>query len=90
MSYVNEKGWGIKFPHNLIRVRIQANTSYQIKRVMEMIGKEKGLIEMDRSEIMRNHGDGPKLRQFATFKDLKSEKLARQREERKRKETMNQ
>ena len=62
MSYLSDKGWGTKFPYDLIRVRVQANTSYQIKRIMETIGKEKGLVEMDRSEIMANSGEGPKLR----------------------------
>lgn len=79
MSYLSDKGWGTKFPYDLIRVRVQANTSYQIKRIMETIGKEKGLVEMDRSEIMANSGEGPKLRMFATFKDLKAEKRETQK-----------
>ena len=82
MGYVKKKGWETRFPYNLIRVRVQANTSYQIKRVIESVKKEKGLVEMDCSEIMRNTGEGPKLRQFVTFKDLKSEKITRQKQRR--------
>ena len=80
MGYVKNKEWETRFPYNLIRVRVQANSSYQIKRVIESVKKEKGLIEMDCSEIMRNTGGGPKLRQFVTFKDLKSEKITRQKQ----------
>ena len=32
-----------RFPKYLVNVRVQANTSYQIKRVMEQVQKEKGL-----------------------------------------------
>ena len=32
-----------KFPEDLVNVRVQANTSYQIKRVMELVETEKGL-----------------------------------------------
>ena len=80
MGYVKNKGWETKFPHNLIRVRVQANSSYQIKRVIEAVCKEKGLLEMDRSDVMRNTGEGPRLRQFVTFKDMKSEKLMLQKQ----------
>ena len=69
MGYVKNKGWETKFPHNLVRVRVQANSSYQLKRVIEAVCKEKGLLEMDRSDVMRNTGEGPRLRQFVTFKD---------------------
>ena len=63
-----------RFPEELINVRIQANSSYQMKRVLEVIKSEKGLELMSVSGIKRNSGEGPKLRQFATFKDLKAEK----------------
>ena len=42
MGYVKNKGWETRFPHNLVRVRVQANSSYQIKRVIEAVCKEKG------------------------------------------------
>ena len=65
-----------KFPEDLVNVRVQANTSYQIKRVMELVETEKGLEMMSCSKILKNTGTGPRLRQFATFKDLKHEKKA--------------
>ena len=68
MGYVKNKGWETKFPHNLVRVRVQANSSYQLKRVIEAVCKEKGLLEMDRSDVMRNTGEGKhKKRQFYPF-----------------------
>ncbi len=79
MSYVKEKGWETKFPNNLIRVRVQANSSYQMGRIFRKIGEEKGLEEVDRSEVMKNVGEGPKLRQFGTFRDRKADKPARQK-----------
>ena len=82
MGYGKNKGWETKFPHNLVRVRVQANSSYQLKRVIEAVCKEKGLLEMDRSDVMRNTGEGPRLRQFVTFKDMKSEKLMLQKQKR--------
>jgi hypothetical protein len=87
MGYVKNKGWETRFPHNLIRVRVQANSSYQIKRVIEAVCKEKGLLEMDRSDVMRNTGEGPRLRQFVTFKDMKSEKLMIQKQKKYRSRT---
>ncbi len=80
MSYEKEKGWETNFPDNLIRLRIQANTSYQIKRIIRLVGEENALVEVDRSKIMVNYGGGPKLRIFVTFKDNKSDKLKKQRE----------
>lgn len=74
MSYVKEKGWETNFPNNLIRVRVQANSSYQMRRIFKQISEEKGLEEVDRSEIMKNVGEGPKLRQFGTFKDRKADR----------------
>ena len=55
-----------KFPEDLVNVRVQANTSYQIKRVMELVETEKGLEMMSCSKILKNTGTGPRLRQFAT------------------------
>ena len=42
-----------RFPKYLVNVRVQANTSYQIKRVMEQVQKEKGLELMSCSEIRK-------------------------------------
>ena len=83
MSYEKEQGWETHFPYNLIRVRIQANNSYQLSRLIKHIGSEKDLTEVDRSKIMVNHGGGPKLRVFVTFKDAKSEKLKKQKQKKK-------
>ncbi len=58
----------------MVQVRVQADDSYQIKRAMEAVGKEKGLVLMSSSGIKRNSGDGPRLREFASFRDLKAEK----------------
>ena len=63
-----------RFPTELVQVRVQAGSSYQIKRVVETLQGEKGLELMSQSGIMTNRGAGPKLRQFLTFKDLKAEK----------------
>jgi len=63
-----------RFPAELVQVRVQAGSSYQIKRVVETLQGEKGLELMSQSGIMTNRGAGPKLRQFLTFKDLKAEK----------------
>ena len=73
-----------RFPAGLVNVRAQANTSYQIKRVMEQVQKEQGLELMSCSEIITNAGTGPRLRQFATFKDLKYEKKQQQRKKKQR------
>ena len=73
-----------RFPEDLVNVRVQANTSYQIKRVIELVQNEKGLELMSCSKVMPNSGTGPKLRQFATFKDLKYEKKQQQRKSKKR------
>ena len=64
----------VKFPYNLVNVRVQANSSYQLKRVLEAIENEKGFTLMSKSEIQTNRTAGPKLRQFVTFRDEKSEK----------------
>ena len=63
-----------KHQHGMVQVRVQADDSYQIKRAMEAVEKEKGFVLMSRSGIKRNSGDGPKLREFASFRDLKAEK----------------
>lgn len=63
-----------RFPDNLVNIRVQANSSYQLKRVVAAIENEKGLTLMSKSEILTNRLAGPKLRQFMTFKDEKSEK----------------
>ena len=61
-------------PDHFIQVRVQANTSYQIKKIMETIETGSGLLMQSRSGVKRNTGSGPKLREFATFRDLKAEK----------------
>lgn len=63
--------------HGMVQVRIQADDSYQIKRVIDAIEKEKGFVLMSSSGVKRNSGDGPKLREFASFKDIKAEKKQR-------------
>ena len=63
-----------RFPNNLVNVRVQANSSYQLKRVLEAVENEKGFTLMSKSEIQTNRTAGPRLRQFLTFKDEKSEK----------------
>ncbi|MBR4344527.1 MAG: hypothetical protein IKP88_17810 [Lachnospiraceae bacterium] len=70
----------VKFPANLINIRVQANSSYQIGRILDIVESEKGLTLMSKSEIKTNRSAGPRLRLFATFKDLKSEKKTRQKQ----------
>ena len=74
-----------KFPEDLVNVRVQANTSYQIKRVMSLVKTEKGLEIMSCSKILNNNETGHKLRHFATFKDLKHEKKEQERKNKQRK-----
>ena len=61
-----------------VEVRVQADTSYQIKRAMEAVAHEKGMELVSSSGIKRNNrrwnDDQPLLREHATFKDLKCEK----------------
>ena len=57
----------------MIRIRIQADDSFQIKRVIKAFEREKGFVLTSRSGIKRNRGEGPKLREFITFRDLKAE-----------------
>ena len=68
-----------RFPNNLVNVRIQANSSYQLKRVLEAVEMEKGFTLMSKSDIQTNRTAGPRLRQFITLKDDKSEKRAWQK-----------
>jgi hypothetical protein len=74
----------VNFPDNLVNIRIQANSPYQIKRMIEGMEQGKGFLLMSKSDIKINRKDGPRLRVFATFKDLKSDKLAKQKEKKKR------
>ena len=74
-----------EFPPDRVKVKVQGGSSYQIKRVMDIIESEKGLEMMSRSDILVNHGHGAKLSQFATFKDLKYQKKADQMQNRKHK-----
>ncbi len=72
-----------KHRYDMVQVRVQGNNSYQIKRAIEAIEKEKGLLMMSRSGIKKNTGGGPKLREFVSFKDLKEEKKRTNRENKK-------
>ena len=63
-----------RFPYNLVNVRVQANNSYQLKRVISAVENEKGFTLMSKSDVQRNRSAGPRFRQFLTFKDDKSEK----------------
>ncbi len=63
-----------KQQEGMVQVRVQADDSYQIKRVIEAVEKEKGFALMSRSGVKRNSGDGPRLREFASFRDMKAEK----------------
>ncbi len=71
-----------RFPNNLVNVRVQANSSYQLKRVVEAVENEKGFTLMSKSEIQTNRTAGPRLRQFLTFKDEKSDKKQWQKRKR--------
>ncbi len=71
-----------RFPEELVQIRIQADSSYQIKRIMESMKMVKGFELMSESGIKRNNGVGPKLRLFATLKDLKAEKKKLQKKNR--------
>ena len=73
-----------RFPEELVQIRVQAGSSYQIKRVIEVLEGEKGLELMSQSGIMTNRGAGPKLRQFLTFKDLKAEKKKLQKNQKRK------
>ena len=44
----------VKFPANLINIRVQANSSYQIGRILDIVESEKGLTLMSKSEIKTN------------------------------------
>ena len=70
-----------KSHEGMVQVRIQAQTSYQIKREIEALEKERGFVLMSRSGVKKNSGDGPKLREFASFKDLKQEKRMKRNQE---------
>ncbi len=72
------------FPDDQVNVRVQANSSYQIKRTMALYENDKGLELMTKSGVLKNSGNGARLRQFATFKDLKYEKNQQRQKERRR------
>ncbi|MBR4760329.1 MAG: hypothetical protein IK078_09320 [Lachnospiraceae bacterium] len=59
---------------DLVEVRIRANDSYQIKRALEAVEKEKGFVMMSRSGIKKNTGNGARFREFASFRDQKAER----------------
>lgn len=71
-----------RFPEELVQIRIQADSSYQIKRIIESLNMIKGYELMSESGIKRNNGAGPKLRLFATLKALKAEKKKLQKKNR--------
>ena len=66
-----------RYQKGMVQVRIQADDSYQMKRAIEAVEKEKGFVLMSRSGVKKNSGDGPRLREFASFRDLKTEKKQR-------------
>lgn len=68
-----------KYQKGMIQVRVQADNSYQIKRAIEAVEKEKGFMLMSRSGVKKNSGDGPRLREFASFRDLKTEKKKKEK-----------
>ncbi len=78
------------FPDDQVNVRVQANSSYQIKRAMAVYENDKGLELMTQSGVLKNSGRGARLRQFATFKDLKYEKNQQRQKERRRNNHNNQ
>ena len=51
-----------------IQVRVQADRSYEIKGIFEEIEHRNKYIMMSRSKTLKNVGDGPKLRAFASFR----------------------
>ena len=61
-----------------VDVRVNADTSYQIKRIMEIVASEKGLEMISNSGIKKNNRRRKEeekfLRGHATFRDLKFEK----------------
>ena len=59
---------------HLVQIRIQADESYQIKRVIRAIEMEKGFLLTARSGVKRNRRGTPKLREFLSFLDLKKGK----------------
>ena len=54
-----------------IQVRVQADRSYEIKGVFEEIEHRHKYEMMSRSKTLKNVGDGPKLRAFASFRSKK-------------------
>ena len=61
-----------------VDIRVNADTSYQIKRIMEVVANEKGLEMISNSGIKKNNRRRKEeekfLRGHATFRDLKFEK----------------
>ena len=51
-----------------IQVRVQADSSYEIKGIFEEIEHRNKYVMMSRSKTLKNVGDGPKLRAFGTFR----------------------
>ena len=59
---------------DMVQLRIKSKDTYQMKRILEAIDKDKDFVLMSKSEVKRVKGIGPKLRMFASIKDLKQEK----------------
>ncbi len=59
---------------DMIQIRIKTEESYQMKRILEAIEKDKDLVLMSKSDVKKVKGPGPKLRMFASIKDLRKEK----------------
>ncbi len=59
---------------DMIQIRIKTQESYQMKKIIEAIEKDKDFALMSKSDVKKVKGPGPKLRMFATVKDLRKEK----------------
>ena len=64
----------IKLHGKNVDIRIRADTSYEIKRYREAVMAVKGGELMKDSGIRKNKGDGFRLTQHLTFKDIREEK----------------
>ena len=59
---------------DMVQLRIKAKESYQVKRILEAIEKDKDFVLMSKSDVRKVKGAGPRLRAFASIKDLKQDK----------------
>ncbi len=59
---------------DMIQIRIKTQDSYQMKKIIEAIEKDSNFLLMSKSEVKKIKGPGPRLRVFASFKDIRKEK----------------